>query len=365
MAETAPIWTVLLPPRAEGGHEKALIGWLQDAQRLHGLRLRLLCADPPLLQRARAAGLAAELLAQPQSRMAWLRLLRGLPAGSPLLLAPGGMYAQAWLLTAAWLMGHRCWVYVPNSVCAAQAAYRWARWRDLALRPGLGRIAGWITVSEDHAQGLRRDWRIKAPVHVLPGQALVDEERPAAPESLANGGLRIALVGRLDLRQKGLDWLADAVLAQGDARDRWLVQGQGDGEAWLRQCCERSAGRLSLRAYAPLVEALAVSDLLLLSSRYEGVPLVALEATALGWPVVASRQSGLNGLLPACSLYEFGDWHGLEQALQTLREPTARQAALAYAQQRLRDLHGQPVYHRALQRVVKAMGRSARSGPPQ
>lgn len=354
MVEPHVALRVLLPPRVMGGHEKALLSWLQDAQRLHALPLQLVCGDEPLRELAQQAGLRAEALPGTGSRLAWIRLLRRLPRGSPLLLAPGGMYAQAWLLAAALALGHRCWVYVPNSVSAARAGYRWARARDLLLRPRLGRVAGWITVSEEQAEGLRRDWGVTGRICVLPAQAVVDEPAPPPPEAPADGGLRIAVVGRLDLQQKGLNWLIDTVLASGDPRDRWRIQGRGDGEPWLRQRCAASGARVGLHDHAPLVDALAVCDLLLLSSRYEGVPLVALEATRLGWPVVASRQSGLGRLLPDSSLFEFGDACGMAHALQQMRDPANRRAAVAFAQQRLARTHAEPAYRRALRRVASS-----------
>lgn len=364
MAEARFALTVPLPPRALGGHEQALLGWLRDAQRLHGLALRLVCGDAVLMKLARQAGLEAELLPNAGSRLSWVRLLRQLRPRSPLLLAPGGMYAQAWLLAAALALGHRCWVYVPMSVGAQRAGYRWARSRDLLLRPWLRHVAGWITVSEEQADGLRLDWALSGPVCVLPAQAIVDEPAPAIPVHQADGGLRIAVVGRFDLRQKGLDWLVDTVQAVGDPRDRWRIQGRGDGEHWLRQRCHTSSGRLSLHAHAPLVDALAVSDLLLLSSRYEGVPLVALEATRLGWPVVATRQSGLGRLLPESSLFEFGDATGMATALQRLRDPAARRTAVAIARRRLANTHAEHAYRRALRRVVTAMATSLPLGRP-
>jgi len=112
---------------------------------------------------------------------------------------------------------------------------------------------------------------------------------------------------------------------------------------------------VQVRDHAPIDDALAASDVLLLASRYEGLPLVALEATARGWPVVATRDSGVEGLLPAQALFDFGDAAGLQLALARLRTPAQRAAAVATARERLQRLCDPRVYAASLQAVVQAL----------
>ncbi|OYV01741.1 MAG: hypothetical protein CFE45_03520 [Burkholderiales bacterium PBB5] len=220
---------------------------------------------------------------------------------------------------------------------ARHMGYRAGWWRDQLLRPWLRAVRGWVVIQPEQATALARTWGSRAPVHVLPNLARVDGPAPPTPAPAADGRLRVAVVGRLALQQKGLDWLA-RLLAQGPdwaGQCQWHFQGNGPGAPVL-QALVRQLGpdQARLVPHAPLDEALAANDVLLLPSRYEGLPLVALEATARGWPVVASRQAGLGALLPARSQFEFGDAAGLAHALDSLRCPQARARAVAHARQR-------------------------------
>src|SRR5205814_4460271 len=119
---------------------------------------------------------------------------------------------------------------------------------------------------------------------------------------------------RFDAWQKGLDWLTALIARDSRWREayRWHFQGRGTAERRLLELASALGPQhVVVQPHGPIDEALDASDVLLLPSRYEGEPLVALEATLRGWPVVASRESGLGTLLPPGSLFEFGDAAGL------------------------------------------------------
>lgn len=318
---------VLLTPRETGGHEQALFGWLSDAVREEGLRVLVMAPTDELVHEAQRARL-------PVRRTAVLRALRRWPARCPLLLAPGVLHAAAWLLAAAVALGKRVWVYVPMTFSAERMGYRWAGLRDTALAPWLRGVERWITIDELQAHLLRDRWRVEGPVHTLPNV----ERLPPLQAPLAEGpvlpGLRVAYVGRFEPHAKGLDWLAATLLR----RPAWALphrfrfQGRGRGEWLLRELASAlGPQQVEVHPQAPIDEALAVSDVLLLASRYEGVPLVALEATQRGRPVVATFESGLARLLPSASMFGFGDERGLRMALESLQDPAARRHAVSHA----------------------------------
>ena len=84
------------------------------------------------------------------------------------------------------------------------------------------------------------------------------------------------------------------------SRRRLLLVGNGplqdDIETWIAQLGDDRVKRLPWQAdVAPLMRAARV---LVLPSRYEGMPNVVLEAMAAGRPVVCSRVEGIAELLP-------------------------------------------------------------------
>jgi glycosyltransferase involved in cell wall biosynthesis len=356
--------TVLLTPRPLGGHEKALFGWLRDAVENEGLKPAIVGVDDALAAACEQAGLQrhvvrlrgeAHLPLAPRDRARWA--LARARHGRPLLLAPGALHAQAWLLAAALLRRHEVWSYVPMTYRASTMGWRHAQLRDTLLAPLLRRVRGWITIDDRQRAVLREAWGLSRPVHVLPNRARLEGAvAPGEAPAACGTPLRVAYVGRFEAWQKGLDWLADGIAANAPwaAGRHWQFQGSGPAAPRLQQLAAAlGPQRVQVHAHAPLVQALARSDVLLLPSRFEGLPLVALEATALGRPVVATAEAGLDGLLPASSRFRFGDHAGLAAALASLATPAARAAAVAHAQARLPALEQNERYAANLRALVR------------
>ena len=122
---------------------------------------------------------------------------------------------------------------------------------------------------------------------------------------------RVALfLGRLDVRQKGIDTLLASIRRHAERLGEWtfLFIGAGEGAA----ACERLRGELHGRVEIRCVpwterpqEALAAADLLLMPSRWEGVPLVMLEAMGHGLPILASDIDVFRDYLPAANRIDF------------------------------------------------------------
>ncbi|MEN6407510.1 MAG: glycosyltransferase [Thermoguttaceae bacterium] len=132
---------------------------------------------------------------------------------------------------------------------------------------------------------------------VFPAKTPVD----LATLNIAPGRRLVTFIGRLD-PQKGVDWLLNTAktwLSQRPDCDLLLV-----GEGSLRQKLEGVCRNLHLvdrvhfvgrRSDVPAI--LAASRLLVLPSRWEGMPNVVLEAMASGLPVVATQVEGVAELL--------------------------------------------------------------------
>jgi glycosyltransferase involved in cell wall biosynthesis len=132
--------------------------------------------------------------------------------------------------------------------------------------------------------------------------------------------LHLCFAGRLT-RQKGFDVLVSALtlLPQSDKAKICLHvfgSSQGDGAVEARQL----AAALPVRFYGAvpkLRDYFAAFDAIIMPSRYEGYPLVAVEALAAGVPVLASDAAGLAETLPSNWPLKFHneDAHGLAKLL--------------------------------------------------
>lgn len=172
-------------------------------------------------------------------------------------------------------------------------------WHDRRLARSLAMLIGL------HSEHLRqmRPWGLAAEMVQCPdGIELpaADAVRAAAlrHQSLPQKGKLIAAIGRL-VPQKGFDLLIAAAsrLVPRHPEARFMIVGEGPERAKLEAAIgeHRLDGRVILAGFDPDVASiLAASDLVVCSSRWEGLPLSVLEAILAGIPVVAT-QSALAG----------------------------------------------------------------------
>jgi glycosyltransferase involved in cell wall biosynthesis len=141
----------------------------------------------------------------------------------------------------------------------------------------LGVPAARITVIEDPALGLDDIKALEAMGH---------RRQPAAK------GRRYLAIGRLQ-PQKNLPLLLKAFARIAAADDRLTILGEGSERSRLEAMIAALGlqAQVSLPGHGPVPPALAGHDVLVLSSAYEGVPAVVIEALAAGLPVVATRCS--------------------------------------------------------------------------
>lgn len=154
----------------------------------------------------------------------------------------------------------------------------------------------------------------------------------------------IACIGRLD-RQKGIDWLLE-VMRDVERRDsKWELLLVGDGpeqESLQRQARQLGLARvhfLSFRRDVP--EILATCDLVVLPSRWEGMPNVVLEAMAAGRAVVATDVEGVGELLASDGLEQVVSPHDprrfAEQIMRLLGDESLRNSLGVANQARARE----------------------------
>lgn len=149
---------------------------------------------------------------------------------------------------------------------------------------------------------------------------------PAAVPHRDTGPARIICVGRLSA-EKGYFGLLDALAAIEPSAGGSELVIIGDGPmAAAVQAHARELGLLDRIRFAgacaenETLTEIACADILVLPSLMEGLPVVLVEAMALGRPVLASRVAGVPELVVEGTGYLFtpSDWEDLKQQLAAL-----------------------------------------------
>ena len=137
------------------------------------------------------------------------------------------------------------------------------------------------------SEEIKKNFRIKGNAMVVPNgfdPALLDETR--------RDSTHILFLGRLHINQKGLDTLDKAMCeVVGDAK--LVIAGSGKDEEKTRRIFDThiKSGRAEMVGYVTgprKTMCLANCSFMVMPSRYEGQPLTAIEAAALGKPLVVS-----------------------------------------------------------------------------
>lgn len=162
---------------------------------------------------------------------------------------------------------------------------------------------------------------------------------------------RVIAVGRLDY-QKGFDRLIQAwelVQHTGKFTDWKLdIYGQGEWQEMLQQMINKAELQNTVCLNRPtkqIGEEYVKSDMLVMSSNYEGFPMVMIEAMACGLPVVSFDykcgpkdiiQSGINGLL-----VPNGDIQALADAMMKVMEDEAYRKMLSLNARKVVDTYSE------------------------
>ena len=169
------------------------------------------------------------------------------------------------------------------------------------------------------------------------------------------GNHRVIAVGRLDY-QKGFDRLLDAwALIPSELRKFWRLDifGQGEWEEKLKQQIETLGIGESAAINQPtdkIFDEYAASDFLVMTSHYEGFPMVMIEAMACGVPTVCFDflcgprdiiANGINGII-----VPEGNLQALSTAMQQLMEHPEQLARMSEQAKRISEEFSQEVIMR-------------------
>lgn len=338
---------VFVPVEFVGGHERMLLAWLARAVQLGVLQPTIHCGhNPRLLEWCHAAGLS-DVVATTfdlSSRGKFSRLVNAIrlyriarrsASDQPVLIAPGSIQSATWFTLAAVFASPQTIMYVPMVFGARTMGFRFPALRDWITRWVSRRIGGWITISAEQKKLLQGLWPLAAPVRVVHNVNALPPSRYSLPRRLQSTPyLRLLFVGRFDVHQKGLDWLLGFFLRHPrhlrECRLTLLGAAGEVGEVteWAQRLNYLEPGFATILDWQDPAQAYEGADALILASRFEGLPLVALEAIGCGLVVLASKQSGLDAIVPNGATYEFGSDHDLSEVLDCFADHTVRAETL-------------------------------------
>lgn len=261
---------------------------------------------PELVQRARESGLSATAFGNDEGRLGvWtlLKKLRATLALYPQAVVHSHGYKPDILLAA---------LGVPRRLGCLATCHTW--YSDTVKMKLTERLDKWTLRRFDHVVAVSDEIRADLVASGIPGSdvSTIDNGISAPsgdPESrasvraefgLAGDERLIVQIGRL-AKSKRNDLLLEAAAHLPEAiRVRVLLVGEGPQRNFLLQKASSFgiADRVNFCGYRSDVHRiLAGADLLALSSNKEGLPIVVLEAMALGCPVVATAVGAIPSVL--------------------------------------------------------------------
>lgn len=320
-------WLFVCTGPGFGGHELMTLRLVQELHHAPGVVAHVLASPGQKLAQTAPSELTVHW--EPKGLMglvdsAW-QILR-----SPIrtcIFASGSIKDKFLLVLLFKLLGKRVIVYTPLTDRFSHMGYKLGRLQDFFFSTLYAPIPdAWVTITEEQARQLKSWMGIKRPILLLANtvaRQIEDLSASFAQAPATDNRLRVLVLGRLDANQKGLDALLEQIEADFHSMaERFLFSIVGDGpfgevlRSRLKQKPELERV-IRLHAWQKPEDAFRHCDVLFLPSRFEGVPLVMLEAMALGVPVVASNLPGTCAFLPERLLFPPND---LTKGLHTLAE---------------------------------------------
>ncbi|WOO42031.1 glycosyltransferase [Rubellicoccus peritrichatus] len=227
--------------------------------------------------------------------------------------------------------------YIPMPHTLKDMGARLGRFRDLFNDYLFELPNGFITISKELAAGLRQRGA-RCPIEVVYNGVEIIDKDISAHDAREQFGLPqtrrcIALVGRLETVQKGQLLLLEAYAESSFLRENAHVvfAGSGPDEMKIKDEAERLGiqDQTTLTGWCDPQKLYPGLDCLALASRYEGMPLVMLEALGHNVPVVAPDRDGMREMLPEYWRYPPQDAGTMRLTLEKVLEdesskPTAQ-----------------------------------------
>ena len=285
---------LVLPSFAGGGAERVALSLISGLAP-ECATIVVLDGRGPLRSLA-PAGVAVVDLGRPRLRHVWPTLLRWLRASRPAVVLSTFGHVNLALLAMRPLLPAGTRLVIREAYTPSLALLR-----GRAPAPALTRCAyrllyptADLVLCQHQSMADEMGARFGVPTKrtvVLPNPVDTARLRAGPPRREPGPGRRFVAAGRLT-RQKGFNRLIDMVV-DGGADDRLCLFGDGPDRAALEARARGADGQIRFAGFDPTPWPFyAGADAVLVPSRWEGLPNVALEALACGTPVIATPESG-------------------------------------------------------------------------
>ncbi len=179
----------------------------------------------------------------------------------------------------------------------------------------------YITISKSLAE-LLRTRGARQPITVVPNGIAIP--RTPSPDPSERSDV-LGMLGRIEFKQKQQAFMVHTFCEQAASfKDcRLLIAGDGPDQPALEELIARSsrAAEITLQPWPSNPDGFFDAiDMLVIPSRFEGVPLVMLEALARGIPVIGSHCDGMKDTLPAGWTFEKENAASLSETFSRVRE---------------------------------------------
>ncbi len=225
-------------------------------------------------------------------------------------------------LHAARHAGIFCASYIPVPHSNAEMGARLGALRDLFCGHLYQLPNAFITITDEMASILKQRGAT-APIHIVYNGVDTDRFQAGDSKSACNElglpfeKIRFGVIGRIEFRQKQQHLLVEAVASDPSlaASCHLVFAGDGPDRDALQELIAQKKLSATVLPWCDPARLYQALHALVIPSRYEGLPLVMLEALATGITVIGSDRDGMKDLLPKDSRFAPNNAHAIAAAL--------------------------------------------------
>jgi glycosyltransferase involved in cell wall biosynthesis len=277
----------------------------------------------------------------------------------------GNIEHSSLALLAARHVGIPCTSYIPVPHSNAEMGARFGALRDHFASRLFTLPDSFITITDEMAKLLRHRGAT-APIHIVYNGVDTARFLPGDPVAacrqlnLPLDKILIGVIGRVEFRQKQQHLLVQAIAAEPalSTACRLVFAGDGPDVAALRTLVEQSQISATILPWCDPARLYQALDALVIPSRYEGLPLVMLEALAAATAVLASDRDGMKDLLPPAWRFEPNNPTALATTLSRFIQQ-GRPAPAAALVARVRDSMSLVAFRRAFSSTLLTLAGQA------